>query len=102
MIIVERLSDGEKQSTRFYFEYADGVLLLTRYIEAVRTNRIQQRYNPLKDYKTPEKLATVEIPKDVAFDAAKQLIMQTVIKASHNSPPVLHNGCFERLYNVIG
>lgn len=97
MIIVERLTDGEKTSTRYYFEYSDGVLLLTRYIEAVRTNRIQQRYNPIKQYQTPEKLATVQIPTDVAFDAAKQLIMQTVIKASHNSPPVLHSGYFQQL-----
>ncbi len=78
------------------------MLLLTRYIEAVRTNRIQQRYNPLKDYRAPEKLATVQIPDDVAFDAAKQLVMQTVIKASHNSPPVLHGGYFERVCSVIG
>jgi hypothetical protein len=80
MIIVER-NPSEKESHRYHFEYVEGALMLTKYVEGLRTNKLTNRYAPVKSYKTPEMLAKVSIPESVAFDAMAQFIAQTPIQA---------------------
>jgi len=80
MIIVER-NPSEKESHRYHFEYVEGALTLTKYVEGVRTNKLTNRYAPVKSYKTPEMLAKVSIPESVAFDAMAQFVAQTPVQA---------------------
>jgi len=80
MILVE-IKPSEKERVIYYFEYVEGALMLTKYVEGVRTNKLTNRYTVAKSYKTPEMLAKVSIPESVAFDAMAQFIAQTPIQA---------------------